>query len=258
MEDFARMINKYSFLILYLFPLSIFAENSWIPDWREDSTKVFYGEWRNLETKFETRVEVSAECTYPHFDEKSLLIDYVNKKLEIGAVNLFEEFIEYEKSTQEEYNNDFGGCYLSYKLIPAYCLPHLISVYGSESQSRDCPHGWTHHEGRNFWQNGNTIVEINIQDLFIKESDWCNFLLNYCDQHFKATRHGYYACEDFTPELETDDLEIFILTERGLMIIFQSYRVGGWADGPDMITIPYLDLKTFIDPDGPLKEIFKT
>ena len=31
------------------------------------------------------------------------------------------------------------------------------------------------------------------------------------------------------------------------MIILPSYVVGDWADGPDIISIPYRDLETFID-----------
>lgn len=38
------------------------------------------------------------------------------------------------------------------------------------------------------------------------------------------------------------------------MIIFRAYTVGGLADGPDTVIIPYYALKNFIDAQGPLKE----
>ena len=57
----------------------------------------------------------------------------------------------------------------------------------------------------------------------------------------------------FTPELTSEHFNTFLITDRGIMIIFPSYVVGGWADGPDIICIPYRDLRTFIDPTGPLK-----
>jgi hypothetical protein len=38
-------------------------------------------------------------------------------------------------------------------------------------------------------------------------------------------------------------------------MIFRAYTVGGWADGPDTVLIPYIKLKEFIDPFGPLKEL---
>ncbi len=248
------------FLSVCLLLLFIFSktgkECAEFPDWMERPLKPIHSEKRYLEAAFKTSVEVSAKCTYPRIRGKGFFIGYVNKKLEEVATDLFQKFVEEEKLSKEVYNNDFGGCYLNYELIPFSCFPNLISVYGSKSQSRDCPHGWTHHEGKNFWQHENTIVEIGLKDLFIKDSGWCNFLLHYCDHYFKSTGYGYYSMVDyFVPELEAKDLETFVLTERGLTIIFRSYRVGGWADGPDVITIPYNSLNGFIDPKGPLKEI---
>jgi len=243
-------------LFLLLFPLSIFSEDEWFPEQLKNLIKPCQWEKRNLGTEFHTSVEVSAESTYPRLYGDGLLIEHVNKKLEGLANKVFKDFVDHEKHTQEEHNDDFGGCYLSYHLFPVQCLPNLISIYGFEFQHRACPHGWTHYEGRNFWQNKDTIVEISLSDLFLKKSDWCNFLLQYCVHHFKSTRYGYYASDDgYIPELEPEDLEIFVLSERELVIIFRSYRVGGWADGPDVIAIPYYKLKEFINPKGPLKEL---
>ena len=243
-------------LLFCLIPIVVFSENGWIPEELDDSINSFYGETRELKAIFETTVEVSAEATYPHLYGESRFIDYVNKNLEACAKTTFERFVAHEKASLEVHDNDFGGCFLEYQLFPVLCLPNLISIYGFEFQSRACPHGWTHYEGKNFWHKENKIVELDMRDLFLQESNWCDFLLRYCHEHFSSTRHGYYGTDDwFTPELEKEDLEIFVLTKRGLMIVFRSYRVGGWADGPDTITIPYEDLKEFIDPSGPLKEI---
>ena len=153
------------------------------------------------------------------------------------------------------YDNDFGGCSLYYQLLPVCCLPNLMSFYGAESQHRACPHGWTHFKGRNFWQNGSSIYEITLKDLFWDGLDWSSVLLEYCDTYFRTTKYGYYADNDFTPELLPSDLDIFVVTEKGLVIIFSSYRVNGWADGPDMVLIPYNVIMKYIDPRGPLKEV---
>jgi hypothetical protein len=55
--------------------------------------------------------------------------------------------------------------------------------------------------------------------------------------------------------LKPDDLETFLITDHRLIIVFRSYRVGSWVDGPDVITIQYDKLKGFINPNGPLKEV---
>ncbi len=231
-------------------------ENIWIPERLQKAIRSFPKEERILQTEFKTTVQVSAECVYPRLYGDNTLIDYVNKKLETSATALFESFVKYEEISEEVYDQGFGGCTLVYQLFPVYSVPNLISVYGFEFQDRACPHGWTHYQGKNFWQNGNDVIEFSLENIFIKESDWCRFLLNYCENHFKSRHYGYYQPGyGITPELELNDLDIFVLTEQGLMIIFRSYTVGGWADGPATIVIPYQDLKRFIDPNGPLKEI---
>ena len=246
----------FNFLIFCFFPLLAFCENGCIPEILERSINSCSGEERALAIEFEKQVLITAESRYPHFNGDSPLIYYVNKKLEIAAKTLFDSFIEHEKASQEEYDKDFGGCSMGYQLSPVYCQPNFISIYGCESQTRACPHGWTHYESKNYWQSENAIIEVGLKDLFLKESGWCNFLLDYCDRYFTVTNHGYYASDyGLRPKLEPEDLNIFVITKEGLIIIFRSYRVGGWADGPDIITIPYNDLKEFIDPNGPLKEV---
>jgi hypothetical protein len=259
LQQYVQTITQMAILIVcILLPFSVFSEhkNFQLQPGIGPTAGKFNGKNQILSARFKTTVEVIAECVYPHLYGDDSLINYVNKKIERTAHDLFEKFVEQEKMNEEELNDDFGGCYLDYHLFPAYLLPNLISIYGSESQSRACPHGWTHHEGKNFWKKDNSIIEIQLKDLFIKESGWCNFLLHYCDHYFKSSGYGYYGQDcGFTPELEPEDLETFLITDHGLMIVFRSYKVGGWADGPDVIAIRYDKLKEFIDPNGPLREV---
>lgn len=48
------------------------------------------------------------------------------------------------------------------------------------------------------------------------------------------------------------DLDAFLLTEKGLLLIFQHYVVDGWNDDPITLLIPYTALTPFMDPDGPI------
>lgn len=233
-------------------------ENIWIPETIRKQLKSFPSEQRQLECEFNTNVEVSAVCEYPSFHGNDVFINFVNNALETEAKEVFANFIKQEQIIQEDIDQGFGDCFLCFDLFPAYFSSNLISIYGYELQQRACPHGWTHYYGKNFWKKGTTIREIALSHIFIQESDWCNFLLSYCDTYFKNTEYGYYKTDyGITPELEPKDLDTFILTEKGLMIIFQPYRVWGWADGPSSITIPYENIKGFIDPNGPLNNIPK-
>ncbi len=108
---------------------------------------------------------------------------------------------------------------------------------------------------KNFWLKGDSIIELKLEDLFVKESAYCQFLLNYCENYFKTTGYGYYSSRpELLPVLSSNDLNTFILTDKGLMIIFRAYTVGGWADGPDTVIVLYPGLQNFICPKGPLKD----
>jgi len=249
-------LGRFSLVFVIFTSLSLFAENGWIPEELEGSIKKYAAQTRCLEEKFETSVPVEASSEYPHLSGISSLIDYVNNRIESCAKERFQKFVKSEKSSKEVLDNDFGGCFFSYNLYPVLVRSNLISIYGSEFQARDCPHGWTNHEGKNFWRSGDKIIELEIRDLFTKGRDWQNFLLHYCKDYFVQHGTGYYGMEDcYIPELTNEDLETFVLTERGLVIVFRSYVVGGWADGPYMLAIPYAMLKNFINPNGPIKEI---
>ncbi len=186
-------------LLLYLFSLSCFAEEAWIPWGTEDTISAFNCQWQHTEEIWD------------------------------------------------------DGCTLSYQLVPVYQAANLISICGCDFQGRDC-HGCTYYKGRNFWLKEDSITELRLDDLFIKGSDYRRYLIQYCENYFKASGYGYYSSfKECPPELTSDDLDIFVLTDKGLMIIFRAYRVGGWADGPDTVTIPYINLKSFIDIQGPLE-----
>ena len=237
------------FILLCLIPTLIFGEV--LPGLEVDS-QVF--ENQRLAVEFETTAPVSVECVYPRLRGDTPLIRYVNASLEAIASQAFVDFVDSERSSREILDPDFGPCILDYRLAPVCCLPTLISICGSEYQGRCCPHGWTHYIGKTYWQNETTITELHLKDLFLQTSDWSSFLVAYCDQHFRSVLGSYYV-QVYNAPFQAGDLETFVLTPHGLTIVFRSYVVGGWADGPHILTIPYTTLQPYIDLDGPLREI---
>lgn len=237
-------------LIVCLIPISLFAENSWIFWGLDEAIASFDCERRSMAITFETQQPVSIECSYPILAEQGRLIEIVNQKLESEAKKWFDRIVQEERSSNEIWEEEYG---VSYELFPVFFQPDLISIFGSEFQGRG-GHGCSYYEGKTYWQTGDLVLELNFDDLFICGSDYRNFILLYCENAFKTSGYGYYSCRtEFLPELSQRDLDTFVLTNKGLMIIFSAYKVGGWADGPDTITIPYSTIKQFIDPSGPLK-----
>ena len=241
------------FGILYFLPILSFAEQDGILPYFEGELSLHSCERKMKEVSFETIGPVHIECSYPVFLGKEAFIEQVNQKLKTEAEDHFDRFIQGEISSKEIWED---GCTLSYELFPVYRASNLISACGCNFQGRGI-HGCTYYEGKTFWQKGDFIVELVLDDLFVKGTGYRRFLFQYCENYFKATGYGYYSSRrDLLPELKQNDLDIFVLTDNGLMIIFKAYTVGGWADGPDTVLIPYGKLKKFIDLNGPLKEFF--
>lgn len=251
MKNFAL----FTLIFFYFAPLLLSEERLWIPEPLKSSAKSIECEDRHLARELQKKVPFSMSCNYSFLKGSTFLIDYVNEQLEIAAKKRFEIF-EQVKIVEDDLTKDFGGYELNYESYPVYCSKNLISIFAYEFQHRGCPHGWIHYEGKNFWQKKDSIREIALADLFINGSDWCTYLLQYCDHYLRSLNYGYYGqIADFDPELKIEDLKAFLITDMGITIVFPSYVVGGFADGPDVISIPYSDLSTFIDPIGPLKDM---
>ena len=248
------MCNLLKFLwILYLLPLLSFAGQGGILSYFEENLSFHSCERKMKEISFEATGPVHVESFYPVLPGEGVLIGHVNQKLKTEAEDHFDRSIQAEISSKEVWED---GCSLSYGLFPVYQSLNLISVYGCNFQGRGV-HGCTHYEGKTFWQRGASVVELSLDDLFVKGAGYCQFLLQYCESYFKGSGYGYYSSRaELLPELVESDLDIFVLTDRGLLIIFRAYTVGGWADGPDTVLIPYRKLKKFINPLGVLKEVF--
>src|SRR5271169_3798447 len=96
------------FLIFLFVSTFLFSENGWIPEGLADPIKKYSSESKCLKINFETSVAVDAECLYPYLPADNSFVDYVNKRLEFCANNCFTDFVEYEKSSEEIHDNDFG------------------------------------------------------------------------------------------------------------------------------------------------------
>ena len=233
-------------------PIFLFSEDSWIFGALGEAIDRFKCEQHSMETTIETQQLVSVTSTYPILAERGALAEYVHQRLEYDAKNWFDRLVQEERNSEEIWDEDYG---VSYLISPIYLCSNLISIFGSESQSRGA-HGCAVYEGKTFWQNGDAIVELALDDLFVLGSSYRLFILDYCENAFKTSGYGYYSYrKELLPELSLNDFDTFVLTEQGLMIIFPAYKIGGWGDGPDTITISYLILKKFIDPFGLLKDI---
>ena len=242
--------------ILALVPICLF---SWAPWGYENTVDSIPCERIEYNTTFETNVHVEAGISYPVLPGTNALTKYVNESLKEDSHFQYDQYLQKMRIPQEEVWEDDLDREFQYSLYPIYCSPDLVSIYGSKYYYWNLPHGSLKYVSKIFWQKNGSIYQLKLSDLFLPKHKNLQFLLRYCEKYFKSRKSGYYAYEDPEwPKLRTDHLETFVLTEKGLLLIFQYYVVDGWNDDPITLLIAYSDLVPFMNPDGPLSALLRT
>jgi hypothetical protein len=217
-----------------------------------DSLHPIECESHSFETAFDTNVHVEASVSYPRMPETSPLARYVNEAIRNEAHELHDTFVQGMSAPEGElWEEDGDERTFRYDLSLVHSNPDLMSFYGSKYQYRGGIHGSVRYITKTFSQQDNTIRELSLDDLFLP--GYREWLFQYCEDYFKSNRCGYYDDDDrswigFNPE----DLGAFLLTEKGLLLIFQNYVVSGYDDYPITLLVPYTKLASIVNPDSPL------
>jgi hypothetical protein len=209
-------------------------------------------ELSSFETAFDTNVHVEARVAYPQVPETSIFARYVNESMRKEAHEMHDNFVQEMSAPQEElWEEEEDERTFSYNLDLVYSTPVLMSFYGSEYQYCGGVHGSVRYITKTFWQQDDTIRELSLDDLFI--SGYRDWLFWYCEDYFKSNQCGYYSDDDnswigFNPK----HLDAFLLTEKGLLLIFQNYVVSGYDDYPMTLLIPYAKIAFLTNPASPM------
>jgi len=93
--------------------------------------------------------------------------------------------------------------------------------------------------------------ELALEDFFLPNSNYLEAVSKYCIA--ELSKQPFFEgpfTEGANPSLE--NYRNWNITPDGLMITFDTYQVGPGAAGPQSVTVPYAELKSLIDPQGPL------
>ncbi len=102
---------------------------------------------------------------------------------------------------------------------------------------------------------------LNISDLFLKNSDYLNYLSNYSIKHLKdyAQKEGY-SIDDMIMQGASPDVKNFNtwnIKNDSLVITFNPYQVAPYVFGSQTVAIPLSSLINMLDPSGPLSFMFR-
>ena len=98
--------------------------------------------------------------------------------------------------------------------------------------------------------------DITLSDLFLPNTDYLGALSKYCAAQLNTRNIDF---QDFSQGADptADNYKNWNITPDGLMITFDEYQVAAYVAGPQTVTIPYSELKSLIDPSGPLGSFVK-
>ena len=147
---------------------------------------------------------------------------------------------------------DEGPFNLQYSLETVFFSKKIISLFGKFNEYTNLPHGRARYEGKTFCEINNQFQEVKLKDLFTTHNH-IKLLINYCENNLKNQPVSYFAGENvLRTTLSQDDLYTFVIDDQFLILVFQPYAVGSYADGPFFVKIPYEHAKNMWDADNPL------
>lgn len=98
--------------------------------------------------------------------------------------------------------------------------------------------------------------ELALADLFLPNSDYLGAISTYCIAELSKQEFFEGSFEDGALP-KPENYTRWNITANGLLITFDEYQVAPHAAGPQQVLVPYVELESAIDPDGPLAAIVR-
>ena len=131
-----------------------------------------------------------------------------------------------------------GPFHFNYQIRTVFFSKEIVSLFGEFHEYINLPHGRSCYEGKTFCKMNGQFNEIAIEDLFVSPQQK-EFIRSFCEQDLKKQGISYFSGNDpLRTKLEQEDIRTFVVDDKSLIVIFQPYVVGGWADGPFLVKIP--------------------
>lgn len=151
---------------------------------------------------------------------------------------------------------DEGPFQMNYQLRTILFSDDVVSLMGEFFVYAHLPHGWIQYEGKTYIKTNGYFKEIELHDLF-PQAYQKEFLRSYCENFFKYHGDCSYFQEVDPPlcdHLDQELIKTFVVDHESLILVFQPYAVGGFADSPFTVKIPFSELIGKWEPGNPLEK----
>jgi hypothetical protein len=164
-----------------------------------------------------------------------------DKDKEFG--NLEEIKKDFIETILTESSLDEGPLHMNYNLSAILFSDNVVSLMGDLFVYAHLPHGWIRYEGKTYVKINGSFKEITLNDLFPQASQK-EFLRSYAEHFLKHDNNcSYFRGDDpICDRLDLGMIKVFVVDHESLILIFQPYAVGGFADGPFTVKVPFTEL----------------
>lgn len=140
---------------------------------------------------------------------------------------------------------------VSHKII--FASDDLISVFFYvEGYPWGAAHGY--HSPRTFNYDLKRGRALSLADLFKPNSGHLKVIARLCADDLRRQKVQSLIMDDGVRPL-SKNFKAWVLTPKGIVLIFEEYQVAAYADGEPKVLIPYERLRDIIDPRGALASL---
>ncbi len=193
---------------------------------------------------------------YPVFSGEGDLVQNLNAHVRETTVEAFQVRAA---GFQADYNAEIAmNPFEAYRTCSVhFAHDRLVSCLVEGWEYTGGAHGNMYYEVVNFGYVGGSPMLLSPEDLFLPGSDYLRVLSDAGMEQLRRAEAPYVVDGSIT-RLNEDLLQHFTLSPKGLRLHFAPYEVGPYAGGPVEVTIPWKEVETIIDPDGPVWPLLKT
>lgn len=208
----------------------------------------------------------SIDITYPKVDfgAEALMgvrgiAQDINNCVDTLRDNIVKDFKDYVNTLPPTpCGQGYSYLYTTYKTF--YNNSSLFSFSFETSSAPDCSnHPYNFTSTLNY--SITSVGAFGLSDIFLKDKPYLKFISDHCIRELKKR-----AAEEKVDAEETinegaapieSNFRVFNVNDKELLITFNPYQVGPWIWGSQTVSIPLSEIKSMIDPEGPLSSLVK-
>jgi len=201
--------------------------------------------WKNSSSLRAGWYKTSART--PVFSGSGVVAKLANRTIASDAARSQAAFAaEVKKYGKPRYQNELG---ISFTV--GIARPEMISVLITTFSDTAGAHPNTLISGLTFGIKGGKASRLLITDMILSGSEPMEDLQALL-LALLLKQKAMWVMDGTVRKIDSDSLNSFVVTPAGLTWVFHPYAMGPYVEGTFTIKVPWIDLHSIIDPEGPL------